>query len=225
MRIGESPSDSLEDLLQKKEDIQQETVENISSDKKCAIQTAEGNASMFDFIKMVFALVSKTMQDLNVEFVPDENKNIVENPDLQMDHPVITYKVIHRKPKIELKPRVRQQITEKGDNPGETRVGEVYGQKFECLIQFDIFASVYGTAEEVMERFEDLIFIYTGSMKKRGIAEIVFDEQLTDRNFDMFRQTISVRSLRYKVEVERLRILFQDKIKEVESIVFDEKEA
>lgn len=213
-----SQQDDLEILLNGRSQRTVEVRELVAESTDSQIQTATANASLFDFIKMVEKLTLLTLKDLEVEFIPDENKNIVENADIKLDHPVITYKVIFRKPKTELKPRIRQTIREKAEDADEERVGEVYGQKFDCIIQFNVFASVYDVAEQVMERFEEMIFVYTGWMKNQGVAELLFDQQLTDENYDLFRQTISVRNLRYKVEVEKLHVIFTDKIKSIETL-------
>lgn len=180
------------------------------------IQTAEKNCNLFDFIKMVENVVTKTMKDLNVDFVPDENRIIATSPDLEMDRPMITYKIISRKPDIERKPRRREGIQEKGDEDSD-RVGEIYGQKFKSIIQFNVFASVYDLAEQVMEKFEEAIFTYTGYFKKNGVSELFFEEQLTDTSYDIYRQKISVRNLRYYVETEKLFVLFQERIREIET--------
>lgn len=208
----------LEDLLQQKEDINRRYFPGTHEhpeDKN--IQTADKNATIFDFAKMVQKLVRLTMSDLNVVFVPDEGKSPVLDASIPVEQPTITYKVISRKPKDELKPRFRQQITEMAPDMSESRLGEVYGQKFKCIIQFDIYASVYDTAEEVIERFEEMLFTYSGYFKKNGIAEIIMDEQVTDKNLDMFRQTMSIRSIKYYVEVEKLYVKLHHRIKEIET--------
>lgn len=185
-------------------------------DKK--ILKAEKNASLFDFIKMVEKLVKITMNDLKAEFIPDEDKTPVVTPEINIDHPYITYKIIERVPKQEIKPRVREHIEEKSHDKDEARFGQVYGQKFSSIIQFDIFASVYATAEEVMERFEELLFIYAGYLKKNGVSEIYFKQQHTDSSYDIYRQQISIRSIRYYVETEKVIVVFRDKIQEIETL-------
>jgi len=213
--------ESLEELLQKREQRTYTVKTAITSYDNPGIQTAEKSASLFDFIKMVRKLTSLVLKDLKVEFIPDENRHFATSPELQLEHPIITYKVITREPKGEIKPRQRQTIRERTDVLEDARIGEIYGQKFQCIIQFNIFASVYDIAEQVMEKFEEMIFTYTGYLKKNGVAEIVFQKQLTDENYDMFRQTVSVRNLRYYVEVEKLTVLFQEKIKEIETYVLE----
>lgn len=208
----------LEDLLQQRDSIHERYFPGTREhpeDRK--IQTAEKNATLFDFIKMIQKIVRLTMNDLDVEFIPDEGKSPVVDPTIPVDHPVITYKLISRKPKDELKPRFRQQITEATPDRTEARLGEVYGQKFKCILQFDIYASVYDTAEQVIERFEEMLFTYSGYFKKNGVAEIIMDEQVTDKNLDFYRQTMSIRSIKYYVEVEKLFVKLHHRIKEIET--------
>lgn len=177
---------------------------------------ADKSATLFDFIKMIDKLVTLTMKDLEVNFIPDEGKTVYLSNDQRLDTPMITYKLKERKPKGELKPRFRENFKE-SKNGIESRVGEVYGQKFKCHIQFDIFASVYEVAEQVMERFEELMITYAGYFKKNGIAEIIFDKQFTDETFESMRQTLSIRSISYYVEVEKLTVIMRESIKGIEA--------
>jgi hypothetical protein len=180
------------------------------------ILTADKSASLFDFIKMIDKLVSITMKDLKVTFIPDEGKVVYLSNDQRLDNPIITYKLISRRPKGEIKPRFREDFMESKD--GKTsRVGEIYGQKFKCQIQFNIFASVYEVAEQVMERFEDLMITYAGYFKKNGVAELLFDQQYTDQAFETMRQTLSIRNISYYVEVEKLTVIMRESIKAIET--------
>ena len=68
---------------------------------------ADKSADLKDFIKMVSKVVSMAMSSMNVEFIPDEGKRIVVDPEKNLDHPYITYRVISRVPKLERKARER----------------------------------------------------------------------------------------------------------------------
>ncbi len=222
---------NLEDLLQQQQGLREEVDLKDSLKKQQEdrnpnsyhpedknILTADKNASLFDFIKMLDKIVTITLKDLQVQFIPDENKIPLKTPDAIIDNPVITYKLIERTPKDAFKPRVMQHIEEKGIDPKETRLGTIYGQKFSSIVQFNIFASVYAVAEEVMERFEDLMFTYAGYFKKNGVGELYFEKQYTDSSYDLFRQQVSIRSIRYKVETEKLITVFREEIQEVETL-------
>lgn len=210
-----------ENLLKNREEMLEKKQYNKFGEMKNGVHDsrqlkADKSATLFDFIKMLDKVISMTMDDLNVKFIPDEGKGVYLGTDQVLDQPMITYKLIERKPKGELKPRFREDFKET-DLDGNVRIGEVFGQKFKCHIQFNIFASVYTTAEQVMERLEDAITTYAGYFKKNGVGEIIFDSQLTDEAYEMARQSLSIRNLRYYVEIEKLTVIMRESIKEIDT--------
>lgn len=213
--------DNFELLLREQEMARQENVPiakvGSMSNEKPIRQKSDKGASLYDFIEMVSKLVELTIP--NAIFIPDEGKIFTLDAMKSFDKPVITYNIISRKTKGEIKPRVREQVTELDVEDGSERIGEIWGQKFQCLIQFNIYASVYKDAEQVMEMFEETMIKYAGFLKKNGVAEIFFDEHLTDSHFDTMRETLSIRNLRYYVEIEKLTVIFKEKIQEIESIL------
>ena len=180
-------------------------------------QSVKG-ATLPDFIKMLSEIITKATRERNVIFEPDEGVRIKIDQVVPINNPHIYYSVISRKPCMELKPRERQEINEV-DPLGKIRRGRIWGQRFECLVQFDIVAGDYESADKVMEVFEDVIFNYTSYFKKYGVAEILFDEQLTDNNLDIYRQSMSIRSLRYRVWIERLHTAFDTT--EIDGVITD----
>lgn len=184
-------------------------------------QKADKSATMYQFIEMVDKIVTLTMP--KVKFIPDEGKVVELDAMKDFNNSIISFKVLERTTKSELKPRVRETIVEK-DELNEERIGEVFGQKFKCLVQFNIFASVYKEAEEVMEKFEELITSYTGFFKKNGVAEILFHKHLTDEHYAKARETLSVRNIIYYVEIEKLTVIFKEKIKEIEILAQKKEE-
>lgn len=178
---------------------------------------ADKGSSLQDFMKMVGTLIELTMPD--VEFCPDEGKIMSLDAVKTFNKPMINYKVIERKTDLELKPRFRQNF-----NINENENAEIWGQKFKCLVQFNIFASVYKEAEQVMEKFEEIIFSYTGFLKRNGVREILFKEHKTDSHLDTLRETLSIRSLIYYVEIEKLTVILKEKIKEIEVLAQKRKD-
>jgi hypothetical protein len=207
----------LEQLLQKQSQVIDEAKEirNEQSDtNKSTRLKSEKGASMLDFIKMIDKMVTSLMDDLKVKFIPEEGKVVYLSTDQKLDNPMITYKLISRKSKKESKPRLRETVLENFDN-NSSRTGEIYGQKFQCHLQFNVYASVYEVAEQVMDRFEDMMITYAGYFKQNGVGEIFFDEQLTDESFEAIRQTLSIRNFRYYVEIEKVRVIMNENIKEI----------
>ncbi len=212
--------DKLEMLLREKSEVENPvTQESFEAKKQMKKQTSDKSANLTDFIDMIAKIVSKSMKNRQVEFSPDEGKRIINDPEIKIDHPYITYKVIDRRPKKELKPRERESyLIEHGTNEKDTRKGRIYGQRFQCIVQFNIIASTYRDADEIMEEFEDMIVSYTHYFKRNGVGELLFEKHFTDENYDMFRQELSVRNLQYYVEVEKLTVLFDDEIDEIRVI-------
>ena len=74
----------------------------------------------------------------------------------------------------------------------------------------------YPDKEIIMEHFEETIIKHTGFFKKNGVAELIFKEHVTDSHFDTLRESLSIRSLIYYVEIEKLTVMFKEKINEIE---------
>lgn len=218
--------DSLETLLQihseEQEKInirqtpQSHVVDKINKPKQELLKS-EATMDLFQFIQFVQKLVNITMKDMEVEFIPEEGRTIIDAPEIILKHPIITYSIQNReiKSKNGLKPTHREVIIE-NEGKDNQRIGDVYGQKFESIVQFNIFASVYDVAEKVMKKLEELLFTYTGSLKKKGLGELIFQRQLTDTHLDQFRQNTSIRSIQYYVETEHVFVVFRDTIEDIE---------
>ena len=208
----------LEDLLQSR--YEKNRVSNLypAGDVRASVtplSTAAKNATVEDFISMVTKLSNKTLKSLNVEFYPDEGATIAD-PEKKLEKTAILYRVIERKPKNELKMRHSENIEEVVDEKSnKKRLGQIWSQRQDCIIQFDIIASDYATANKVMNSFEDMIFQYSGYFKKNGIAEIYFKKYFTDTSIDRYRQYLSVRSIQYFVEIEKQTTIFNSTLEEI----------
>lgn len=178
---------------------------------------ADQSASFDDFIEIVAKLICLTMDDLDfkIEFIPQDGQEKIIDPDVKTDKVYITYNLVSRVPLREIKPMPREEIMEKSDITGEERRGMIYGQKYKCDVQFNIFASEYKIANKVMKMFEDMLFSFTGYMKEKGVSNILFKQQFTDTNFNLYRKSMSVRNLRYDIEIENLIVLLSDTVEQV----------
>lgn len=205
--------DRMVSIISKKDaDTENETVY-----KAVNMLRANESASFDDFIAMTSKLVCLTMEDLeyDVEFIPQDNQDKIIDPDVKTDKVFITYNLVSREPLREIKPMAREEIIEKCDVSGEERGGMIYGQKYNCEVQFNIFASEYKIANEVMKMFEDMLFSFTGYMKERGISNILFKKQFTDSDFNIYRKSLSVRNLRYTIETENLIVVMSDRVDQI----------
>ena len=216
----------LESLLQEVESINVLKPSEEKKEDNCVIphggtakemQRADKNASLYDFLDMIANVVEYSMSDYNVRFSTDEEQNILKDPEIVVDRPHITYRVISRKPKNEYKPIIREEVVE-CDEYGEQRPGVIYGQFFDCIIQFNIFAGENRLANQVMEKFEELMIAHAGFFKQKGVSDFYFREQLTDSEYNNFRETLSVRNIRYYVQIEKLTVIFNRKVNDIKTV-------
>ena len=190
--------------------------DNISPTQKrtTGFTRAEGNATFEDFIEWVNRLVSKVLKKYKVEFSADEGSKTKVSATQTLDHPHIQFTIKSRKPKsgFYAKPRIREEFTESSINNSKGRRGTIYSQIFDYIVQFDILASEYTTANAVMNAFEDAMFNYTPFFKKNGVSEILFLQQYTDSEQDIYRNAVSVRSLQYLVSIEKNRLQYDSSV-------------
>lgn len=178
------------------------------------MQRAKKQASLYDFLDMLALIVDYAMKEHNVKFLTQDDENKLTDPEISFNHPHISYRLISRKPTKEYKPIAREEIVE-CDEHNEQRYGTVFGQKFDCIVQFNVFASENRVANKVMESFEELMISYAGYFKEQGVRDLYFKEQVTDTDYNNFRETLSVRNIRYYVQIEKLMVIFNRSISDV----------
>lgn len=200
-----------QELVQKKDSI----VKDLNNKQAPKRLKAERNATLDEFVSMLSMVLSRVFKNQNVIFIPDEGA-VLEDPQKKLENTSILYKVVERVPKLELKARPMEAIIEDVDDEGNRRFGHTWSQRQVCTVQFDVIACDYITANEVMSTFEDTMFSYTGYFKSKGVAEMYFKKHYTDQNLDKYRQNMSVRSIQYFVEIEKLITVFDTTIEDID---------
>lgn len=198
---------SFENLLAQKEALMHNAQNILRAPNTNKLATAQGHANLYDFINLVGILCKKVFKD-EVEFCPDEGARILLDATSSLNKPRIQFSIIERIPDKQLKPKIIEQKFEQDDKGNKHRAYSIYSQFFRAQIQFDILASDYITANQVMYRLEEMLFNYSGWIKNKGVSEIIFQKQFTDRNLDLYRDNVSVRSLQYLLRIEQLRKVY-----------------
>ena len=176
-------------------------------------QRAEKNCGYEEFIEMVQKIVKNVMPDCL--FMPQEDIKQYMQPDILINQPIISYELINRVPHFEQKPMARHEVVEKSYRDGEERIGTLSAWRFDCDIQFNLYASGYQKVQSVMNTFEEAILMYTGYIKKNGVIECLFKKQFKDASLDSFREHASVRSLKYQIILEKYWIDFESVLESV----------
>lgn len=173
---------------------------------------ANGNASLLDFIDMVSLIITNTMDDLHVECMPDEKAYVIKNDPVEaINHPIVTFKVTDRKHSMGYKPKLVESVIDVAT--GKTLF--VYTERFLSKVQFNIMASEYRIAWNIMDRIEDALLSYAETIRGNGIVEYYFNRQYQDEYYDTFRNTLTVLNIEYCVETEKIRVIFKENIKDI----------
>lgn len=181
---------------------------------------AEQSISFDEFIELLVKLVEKALYEDQVKMSPDEGATINDR-DKPINNPYIFFKIISGKTINSIKPRLMENIIRRAPGHPEYRPDnkypvkenieeegvEVYRHAFEYILQFDIFASSYATANKVLKDFEELMYDYTGYVKSRGVNELLYDQRLTDESNVQYREKYSVRSVRYILRIDKIFVV------------------
>ncbi len=102
-----------------------------------------------------------------------------------------------------LKPVLMDVQVEKDEDGNET--GEsylMYRQWFDANIEFDIYAQNNKECRELLQRFDELIMVYTGYLKRKGLAEIFFLREISPKSSLNFSENTPMRCILYYVRFE-----------------------
>lgn len=115
-----------------------------------------------------------------------------------------------------LKPRLVDIVDEKdgdGNPTGDTFL--LYRQWFDCNIEFNFYGRNSKEARELQKKFETLITVYAGYLKRNGISEIVFEEEVSGKCSLNFVETRPMRCIYYYVRLESITPVRQSLINEI----------
>ncbi|HHY08875.1 MAG TPA: hypothetical protein GX530_10280 [Corynebacteriales bacterium] len=116
----------------------------------------------------------------------------------------ITYRVVRRVPSRNRNELVHRHLHE--ISAGTKNVTQVYGRTYEVILQFDIWSKSASEADSLVVRFDDFMATYSDYFRQHGVILIAFMEQLEDEHLDRWREDWYIRSLRFLVLIEDIKI-------------------
>lgn len=117
--------------------------------------------------------------------------------------------------KMPLKPVLINTIKEKvnGNYTGDSLL--IYRQWFDCVVEFDFYGRTSKETRELLYKFESLLSIYTGYLKRQGVSEIIFLKEVSARNSLNFTEQTPMKCLMYWVRLERITPIRQSLINKI----------
>ena len=106
--------------------------------------------------------------------------------------------------KMPLKPVLTNTVKEivNGIETGDSLL--IYRQWFDCNIEFDFYGRTSKEVRDLQNKFETLIQVYAGYLKRHGVAEILFLREMSARNSLNFTEQTPMRCLVFYVRFERI---------------------
>ena len=95
-----------------------------------------------------------------------------------------------------------KEVDEDGNETGEEFL--MYRQWFDANVEFNIYARNNVEAIELSSKLENLITVYTGYIKRKGLSEIIFLREISPKSSLNYSENVNMRSILYYVRFESI---------------------
>ena len=97
---------------------------------------------------------------------------------------------------------VIDELDEEGKKTGDAFL--MYRQWFDCNIEFDIYGRTNQQARQLQRKFENLLMVYTGYLKRQGISEMLFEKEVSPKNSLNYDESVAMRCIYYYIRFESI---------------------
>ena len=115
-----------------------------------------------------------------------------------------------------LKPTLVDIIKETDENGQET--GDaflIYRQWFDTNVEFNIYGRTKREARQLQKKFENLLNVYTGYLKRNGISEMFFEREVSPKNSLNYNESTPMRCIYYYIRFESITPIRQSLINSI----------
>lgn len=168
---------------------------------------ADGNISNIEELagiikKLCNAAWGNDWGELSLDLKTGEDSSNIILPQILMD--INTRDVSDDVPGA-LKPVLMDVQKEKDENGNDT--GDaflMYRQWFDANIEFDIYGKSASECRQLSDKFQTLMMVYTGYLKRKGVSEIFFLREIAPRSSLNFSENKPMRCILYYVRFESI---------------------
>lgn len=115
-----------------------------------------------------------------------------------------------------IKPKLVDIVKELDANGNET--GDaflVYRQWFDCNVEFNFYGRNNKDARKLQRKFESLLAVYTGYLKRQGISEIFFEREVSPKSSLNYDESTPMRCIYYYIRFESITPIRQSLINNI----------
>ena len=164
---------------------------------------ADGNISnVEDFARILKELCNAAWGDdwgeLSLDIKIGEDSSNIVLPQILVD--INTRDITEGFPIKPVLMDVQKELDEDGNETGDSFL--MYRQWFDANIEFDIYAQNPKECRELSQKFEQLILVYSGYLKRKGLSEIFFLREISPKSSLNFSENTVMRCILYYVRFE-----------------------
>ena len=191
-----------------------ETNRDINGYEQLAPRTyADGNISdVEEFANLLKKLCNAAWGSDWGELSPDikrgEKSDEVILPQITVD--INTREITEGMPVKPVLVDIVNETDEEGNETGDALL--VYRQWFDCNVEFNIYGRNSKDARDLMNRFERLITVYSGYLKRKGVSEIIFLQEVSPKSSLNYAENVTMRSIYYYIRLECITLVKQSRI-------------
>ena len=115
-----------------------------------------------------------------------------------------------------LKPKLIDVVEELDSNNNPT--GDaflIYRQWFDCNIEFNFYGRTNREARQLQKKFENLLTVYTGYLKRQGISEMFFEREVSPKSSLNYDESTPMRCIYYYIRFESIMPIRQSLINNI----------
>lgn len=108
---------------------------------------------------------------------------------------------------------VIKETDELGNETGDAFL--MYRQWFDCNVEFNIYGKTNKQARELQKKFENLLMVYTGYLKRQGVSEMFFEREVSPKNSLNYDESVPMRCIYYYIRFESITPIRQSLINSI----------
>jgi hypothetical protein len=115
-----------------------------------------------------------------------------------------------------IKPKLVDIVNEVDANNNET--GDaflIYRQWFDCNMEFNFYGRTNKEARQLQKKFENLLTVYTGYLKRQGISEMFFEREVSPKSSLNYDESTPMRCIYYYIRFESIMPIRQSLINSI----------
>ena len=93
---------------------------------------------------------------------------------------------------------------------------DIYKQNFDCIVEFNIRDKTTRSCADIATKFEDILSMHTGLLKKMGVSELFFLKEVPAKYSTYYTEEIPTITLYYYLRLERTYMIKHSVLKDLE---------